>query len=181
MTTAGSMSPATAIMASVIAFAPAHWANLFVAAAGAAAGLTGLVFVAVSINIRAILDKPGLPERALATVMVLLNVAVVSLILLAPGQASQTLGIEVLGENLALLVVLIALLRASLAARDPGEPAYLATYAFTTTPGVVPFVASGASLLAGGGGGLYWTFGGILGALVGGVISAWVFLVEILR
>ncbi len=37
------------------------------------------------------------------------------------------------------------------------------------------------SVLAEGGGGLYWIAAGILGALVGAVANAWVLLVEILR
>jgi modulator of FtsH protease len=36
-------------------------------------------------------------------------------------------------------------------------------------------------LLAESGGGLYWTFAGIIGAIVGAVMNAWVLLVEILR
>lgn len=56
----------------LIAFAPEHWTGLFTAAASAA--LTGLVFVALSINLAAILDSPGLPERALAAVTMLLGV-----------------------------------------------------------------------------------------------------------
>jgi hypothetical protein len=45
----------------------------------------------------------------------------------------------------------------------------------------VPFVIGAISVLAGGGGGLYWTVAGIVGALVAGVLIAWVLLVEILR
>jgi hypothetical protein len=45
-----------------------------VAGAGASAALTGLVFVAVSINVDPILRLQGLPERALATVLLLPSV-----------------------------------------------------------------------------------------------------------
>ena len=37
------------------------------------------------------------------------------------------------------------------------------------------------SLLAERGGGLYWVAGGLVGALFGGVATAWVLLVEIRR
>jgi hypothetical protein len=47
--------------------------------------------------------------------------------------------------------------------------------------GTVPFVIGGVSLLAEAGGGLYWILAGIVCALVGGVLNAWVFLVEIRR
>ena len=46
---------------------------------------------------------------------------------------------------------------------------------------VVPLLVGAISLLAEGGGGLYWIVGGILGAIVGAVANAWVLLVEILR
>jgi hypothetical protein len=50
-----------------------------VAGAGASAALTGLVFVAVSINVDRIMRLQGLPERALATVLpLLLSVVLVS-------------------------------------------------------------------------------------------------------
>ena len=42
---------------------PSAWHEFFVALAGAAAALTGLLFVAVSLNLRQILAFPSLPLR----------------------------------------------------------------------------------------------------------------------
>jgi hypothetical protein len=42
-------------------------------------------------------------------------------------------------------------------------------------------VVGALSVLAGSGGGLYWTFAGVLGATLAAVLTAWVLLVEILR
>jgi modulator of FtsH protease len=53
------------------------WHELFVAAAGAAAALAGLVFVAVSINVQRILQFAWLPARSLRTVMLLIGVVIV--------------------------------------------------------------------------------------------------------
>ncbi len=47
--------------------------------------------------------------------------------------------------------------------------------------GTVPFVVGGVSVLAGTGGELYWIAGGVIGAIVGAGVNAWVLLVEILR
>jgi hypothetical protein len=53
----------------------------------------------VSINVERILKFPGLPERALETVLLLLAVVLVSLIGLIPGQSNTALGIELLGVH----------------------------------------------------------------------------------
>jgi hypothetical protein len=42
-------------------YQPERWHDLFVATAGAAAALAGLIFVAVSINLEQILKYPALP------------------------------------------------------------------------------------------------------------------------
>ena len=47
--------------------------------------------------------------------------------------------------------------------------------------GTLPFVVGGISEIAGAGGGLYWVAGGIVLAIAGAVVNAWVLLVEILR
>src|ERR1700683_3177372 len=52
----------------------AEWTTLFAVQAGAAATLTGLVFVAFSINQSKIMTYPGLPGRALESILQLLEV-----------------------------------------------------------------------------------------------------------
>jgi modulator of FtsH protease len=68
----------------------AAWHDFFVAAAGAAAALSGLIFVAVSINLRTILDQEKtagssyLTGRALESLAALLVVLGISLVGLDP-------------------------------------------------------------------------------------------------
>jgi modulator of FtsH protease len=156
------------------------WSDFFVGTAGAAAALTGLLFVAVSINLDRILSFPGLPNRALATLVLLLAVTVASIFCLAPGQSTDAVGIEILAVgSLAALIVL----RQFAASYDPEHQTrnQLAGHLALGALGVIPFVIAGISLLAETGGGFYWVLAGVVGAIVGGVANAWVLLVEILR
>src|ERR671924_993752 len=101
------------------AYDASEWTDFFVAGAGASAALAGLVFVAVSINVDGILGFRGLPERALATVMLLLSVVLVSLIGLIPGQSRAALAGELLGVGLVFAVVILRLTRRAMAGHEP--------------------------------------------------------------
>jgi modulator of FtsH protease len=155
------------------------WTDLFVASAGAGAALAGLVFVAVSINVERILSYAGLPERALATVLLLLSVVMVSLVALVPGQGRVALGLELLVLALAFAAGLAYLVRLRPGVGDQAR--YAAGREATMLLGTIPFVIGAISLLLEAGGGLYWIAVGILAAIAGGVTNAWVLLVEILR
>ena len=72
------------------------WHDFFVAEVGASAALTGLLFVAASINLEHILSYEGLPERAAETLVVLVNVLIVASFGLVPDQRIALLGWEIL-------------------------------------------------------------------------------------
>jgi modulator of FtsH protease len=164
----------------VTAYDASEWSELFVATAGASAALAGLVFVAVSINIERILKYAGLPERALETVLLLLGVLLVSVVGLIPGQGGTALGVELLGIGL-ILGAVIARLPTSYSAAGEEPRAWLWGRWSVRVAGTLPFLIGGVSVLAGSGGGLYWIVTGIVFAIVGAVVNAWVLLVEILR
>jgi len=79
------------------AYASELWHDLFVGVAGAAAALTGLLFVSLSINLQQILKQVWLPRRAGLTVMLLFETLVIAILGLVPGQSSVALGVELLG------------------------------------------------------------------------------------
>jgi hypothetical protein len=163
----------------VTAYDPSEWTDFFVASAGASAALTGLVFVAVSINIERILRLAGVPERALVTLLLLLGVLVVSLVALVPELSRTALGLLLLGQALVWTVAIAALGYQSMTGLN--RRAWLASRSVPLALGTLPFVVGALSLLAESGGGLYWTFAGVLGATLAAVLTAWVLLVEILR
>ena len=161
------------------AYALDPWSDLFVAAAGASAALAGLVFVAVSINLDRILKYPGLPERGLMTVSMLVAVLVLSLLGLAPGQSHTAFGIEVLAVGLVATVWFSLMTRTSVATDD--EPSHFTSAIGIALFGTLPLVVAGIAVLTASIGGLYWVMAGFATAILAGVTNAWVLLVEILR
>ncbi len=155
------------------------WHDFFMGTIGAAAALTGLLFVAISINLEQILKYPQLPGRAAGTLGILVSALVVSGFALAPGQGNRALGIEIAAAG---AVVAVQAVWVAHGKETPGEPTvwqieHLATLLLPS----VALLVGGTSLIAGGGGGLYWVLAAILLAFVSASINAWVLLVEIKR
>ena len=161
------------------AYTPQPWRDLFVATAGASAALTGLVFVAVSLNIGPILEFQGLPERALQTLMLLVSVLIVSIAGLVPGQTARALGVELLVVGTAFAIAIGRTLPSTIAGSR--EHQLTAIHLAIVLPGVVLVLIGAVSLLAEAGGGLYWIVAAIVGAILGAGANAWVLLVEIRR
>jgi modulator of FtsH protease len=164
----------------LFAYDPSEWSDLFVATAGASAALAGLVFVAVSINLDRILKFPGLPERALETLLMLLGVVLVSIVALIPGQSVLALGLEVAVLG-ALVGSIIAAQPTALHVSQRAQVNWLIGRWTLRLLSTLPFVVGGLALMFETGGGLYWVAAGIVFAIAGGVANAWVLLVEILR
>jgi hypothetical protein len=160
-------------------FDPYAWHDFFVGSIGASAALTGLLFVAISINLEAILRYPYLPGRAAGSLGVLVCALVVAACGLAPGQSHTALGIEiaVAGSIVAFQAVWVTFRQ-----RDPDERMAwkVERKVILVLPGLA-FLGGGLSLIAGGGGGLYWILVATVLAFVVSAINAWVLLVEVLR
>jgi hypothetical protein len=160
-------------------YTPADWHEFFTAAVGASAALLGLLFVAISINLKLILKHRHLPGRAAATLGTLLSALVVCIFGLVPGQSNRTLGLEILATG---AVVAAQAIWVSVGKRSQGDPLRwtLGNLPILLLPPLA-FVGGGCSLLAGSGGGLYWILAGTVLTFVGTSLNAWVLLVEIVR
>ena len=156
-----------------------QWANFFVATLGAAAALTGLLFVAISINLTRILNFPRLPGRAASTLGILVAVMLTGCFGLAPDQSTLAIGIEfgVLGFAVAVQSFWV------LGRRHTGadtKPHAVEQLMVVMLPAVALFIG-GLSLALGVGGGLFWTLAGVVLSFAVAVVNAWVLLVEINR
>jgi hypothetical protein len=83
---------------------PAAWQNFYVMMGGANAALTGLVFVALSVHLKAVLEHPLLKPRAVIALTVLATQIVIAAIVLTP-QTSTWMGIEIFFLNASFLAV----------------------------------------------------------------------------
>jgi modulator of FtsH protease len=162
---------------------PGGWDNFFVAEAGAAAALSGLVFVSVSISLQTILGNRHLRARAVETLLTLLSVLAIATCGLIPNQSCAALGAEI--GSFGLLVWVTGAGRHLRAYRDPNLESEARRWLWVRIVGgqasSLPFVAAGILLLAGHPGGLVWVAPGTLASFLSSALNAWVLLVEIQR
>ncbi|WP_210479509.1 hypothetical protein [Naasia sp. SYSU D00948] len=159
---------------------PEAWADFAVGVVGAAAALTGLLFVAVSINLEQILKFPRLPARASSTLGLLVALLVAGTLLLTPGQSRLALGAElgVLGA------VMVAAGAGVILAERRSGPAPLHWKLIPVVVALLPAVlvlVAGVTLALAAGGGLYWLTAAFVVGFLGAALNAWVLLVEIHR
>ena len=162
------------------AFRPDAWHDLAVATVGATAALTGLLFVAVSINLGRILEFPWLPRRAGGTLILLLALLAVGVFLLIPGQPLPALAAELGGTGLLLTLPGTAELVHRPTGKDAPRTRSIVAAVLILLPAAALLTAA-ATLMYGAGGGLYWVAGALIGGIAVACGNAWVLLVEIQR
>jgi hypothetical protein len=90
------------------AYDPAAWRDFGVALVSGSAALLGLVFVVVSLHLRAVADDPVLRGRAEIMLGLLATTFAVSALLVIPGQSRKALGLELM--PIALLYITLSTL-----------------------------------------------------------------------
>ncbi len=160
------------------------WATFATVAGGAAAGLTGLLFVAVSIGIEVIAKSPELRNRAGETLALFVTVLFVAILISIPDQSYRLLGIERIALAVITGVGLLALDRRARVdpnTRDDGAHA-IASILDAVAPNAVTAIltlVAGLLLVFEVHAGLDVLVLPVLVALAGGVASAWLLLTRI--
>jgi hypothetical protein len=160
------------------------WGTYATVAGGAAAGLTGLLFVAVSIRIDVIAASQELRNRAAQTLTLFVTALLITIVLAIPDQSGWVLGLELVGIALITGVSQIILDRRARADRSQreGTAHRVAAILDAVAPNLVTSVlllVAGGMLVAGLQAGLDVLVLPVLTALVGGVVSAWLLLTKI--
>ena len=128
------------------AYNPADWTGFFSAEVGASAGLAGLIYVAVSINLAQIVKETHLVSRSAKALLSLMGVLFASSLCLIPNMNRVILGCELT----ALGVVIWAgttLSQYGAARRNPYVSTTTKVFHFVLTElSAIPFVIGGLSL-----------------------------------
>jgi hypothetical protein len=158
----------------------AAWHDFFIAQVGASAALSGLLFVALSINIERILKFPWLPSRAVVTLSLLLGALIEASVSLWPRESLRVLGLELLFVGVVVWVLVVH--ETFWGPKTPGN--YRSGAAISAVVSQLTTLAALGGALAlvfGAPAGIYVIAAGMLFAIVGGFYNSWVLLVEILR
>jgi modulator of FtsH protease len=152
------------------AYSPGEWGNFAIGLTTASGALTGLVFVAVSIRVREVLDDPFHRRRTESTFVILLATLTASLLLLIPSQGRVAVALEMLLIGVVLVYRAVntwAVVRASLRREA------VLSYAIGTFAHVLLCLGA-ISLLAEAAGGLYIVAGALVIELIRALSDIWV-------
>jgi hypothetical protein len=155
----------------------ADWHDFATMIGGASGALTGLLFVAVSLNANRIASHAGLRGSAAQTLLLFITPLLIAAALLVPRQPDWVLGAELTATGLLAGSVLLANRHVRLGLGD--DELRLISIFNRPAPNVIAMTlvtASGVILAAGQSAGLYLLFPASIVAFVSGVLNAWFFL-----
>ena len=165
-----------------MAYNPADWHDFYVMTGGAAAALTGLLFVAMSLHAKQIMANRFYSDRATGTLMSLTSQLLISGAVLIPGQSVVLLGAEV--EVAALFFLAFIIWQITLRGRQPAPPVastlmHRLMELVGGTVWIVLFNIAGLSLLLRAGGGLYLLAAVMFFMFAWNIYIAWILITEV--
>jgi hypothetical protein len=158
-----------------------EWTDFFMLMGGAAATLTGLIFVGISINLNRIISMPKLPSRASQALILLVTVLLICALCLVPKQTASLTGCEFLFIGIIVWVISFMTDLKILHQTDKQYKYKFLLNAMLTQFSVLPYLVSGVALICCGFTGLYWLIPGVVFSFIKAVLDGWVLLVEINR
>lgn len=158
-----------------------EWHDLYVATAGAAAALTGLIFVGISINLQKILAYPSLVTRASLSLILLMSILMFSVLLLIPTERQAIIGWIFIILAFGLWVWMLRSDIKILASAEKQYKSKFVPVVILDQLCTVAYLVGGGSLLFPGGNGPYWIAAAFLFSFAKAVLDAWVLLIEIMR
>jgi hypothetical protein len=159
------------------------WGNYFFSTAGVAAGLTGLIFIGLSVNLKKIfcITKAHLPSRALGSLLTLTNIVVVSNLCLVPKQPYYCIGGEILTAS---VIIWLIITRLDLVTYRTIQGHYRPRYfrnIFYSQLTIMPFLISGIFLICNLDIGIYFLVPGFIFSLIKSMVDIWFIMIDINR
>jgi hypothetical protein len=161
-----------------VSYEPAAWRELYLMIGGAAAVLTGLIFVAVSLHPTPVLADRYMRGRAESSLLALMVVLLISGAVLIPEQPVWLLGVEVAILAIAPHSSGLRGLRGLRHLRAPRQQRIVVELLVGLAAAALGFLA-GVSLVIHWGGGLWLLLPGGAIALASSVWNAWRLMVEV--
>lgn len=160
----------------------ADWDGFFQAQVAAAAALTGLIFVAISINLQRIVTYPGLVGRAAEALLLVVAPLFVGLAMIQAGQSLRAVGVEdlVITGGITAFVVRILATSGWAGARDRAHSEF-GIRVTLAVGALLPGLVAAFMLIGGSTDGFYAQALSTGLCIAAGIADAWVLLVEILR
>lgn len=157
------------------------WSEFFVASAGAAGALAGLVFVTLSINLARIIELPGVTGRAAETILLLAGCLAGSLVALVPYLTKEQLGGWLLAVAAPMWFAPMVIQAQAVRRRTYHRPQLLLLRAVSHQVATLPCVLAGLALVGLLPGGIAWFAFAVVASMLVALFNSWVLLVEIMR
>lgn len=141
------------------------WGTFAAITGSSAAALAGLLFVAATLHSREIASSEQVAARAFNGLIMFVMVLFVSILIVIPGQAYRTLGVELIALVAFTLFVMVGYTRGDVA---PPITVFV----------LLPTLAAGIVLVIGAHAGLYVLVVAVLASLAFGALTAWLLLLS---